>query len=313
MRIAFLFPGQGAQTPGFLHRLPQHDVVLATLEQASRELQRDWSSLDQESSLASTIAVQLGTVIAGVAQARLLAAHDVYPDAVAGLSVGAFAAAVTCGALDFADALALVRLRASSMEEMFGGAGFGMVAVIGLGERDVRAIVETIAPDSSSLYVASLNAAAEIVLAGSTPQLDRAIDAVRGMGARAERLKVSVPSHGPLLDAVSERLRVAVRGVRTGVPRVPYIGNCRARALRRPEEILEDLVSNVSRTVRWHDSVTLLCERGCRLFVEMPPGRVLSGLVRRVSCQARAIAAVDLDVAFLVQIAREHRAALTNQ
>ena len=115
MQVALLFPGQGAQTPGFLRRLPEHPAVSATLDEARQVLGVSLDELDSAAAFTSTAAVQLGTVIAGVATARALREAGVEADAVAGLSVGAFAAAVACGALSFADALPLVKLRGESM------------------------------------------------------------------------------------------------------------------------------------------------------------------------------------------------------
>src|SRR6185437_6160585 len=177
----------------------------------------------------------LAIFIAGVAYSRVLAARDACPDAVAGLSVGAFAAAVTSGALGFSDALRLVRVRADSMEESYGrgrGGGYGMIAVLGLREMDVRSVVERIGGSSTEpVYVASVNSPTEIVLAGSDLALAAAADAAAAMGARSRRLCVSVASHGALLESVSVRLRAAMSEVRLNRPRIPYISNTRARAL----------------------------------------------------------------------------------
>ncbi len=304
MRTAFLFPGQGAQSPGFLHRLPWRESVHRTLDEASRALGLDWTQMDSESALASTVVVQVGTLVAGVAYARLLAAERAFPDAVAGLSVGAFTAAVASGALEFRDALELVRLRGTAMEQGFGRGGFGMLAILGLAEREVSGLVERIAEKSGPLYLASVNAPAEMVIAGSEAALEAALQAVQQAGARAQRLKVAVPSHGPLLDGVSSQVRQAMRGVCLGRARVPYVSNCRARALTRGADIAEDLILNVSHTVRWHESVTLLYELGCRLFIEMPPGRALSGLVRQEFSEARAAAAIDVDTESVVELVR---------
>jgi malonate decarboxylase epsilon subunit len=304
MRTAFLFPGQGAQSPGFLHQLPADEPVRRTLEEAAHVIEGDWQQLDTKGSLASTVAVQLGTLIAGVAYARLLASEHALPDAVAGLSVGAYAAAVISGSLEFADALALVRLRAGLMQQTFGQTGFGMLAVMGLGERQIRSIVENIDSEGTPVHVASLNAPTEIVLAGSDAALESVMVAVQRAGARARRLTVSVPSHGALLSGISSELRRAMNHVRLRPPRVPYIGNCRGRALVHPEDIGEDLIENVSHTVRWHESVTLLYEFGCRLFIEMPPGRALTGLVKQQFSGSRALAALDHDFASIVLLVK---------
>lgn len=304
MRTAFLYPGQGAQSPLFLHRLPAREIVRRTLEEASQALGLDWAEMDGAPALASTVAVQLGIFIAGVAYTRLLAAEDAFPEAVAGLSVGAFTAAVASGALEFADALELVRLRSTAMEQGFGRSGFGMLAVLGLGEREVRDLVARMTDESTPLYLASVNAPTEMVLAGSEAGLVTSSQAAHRAGARTQRLQVSVPSHGPLLDGVSSQLRSAFDSVPLRTARVPYVSNGRARALTRGEDIAEDLILNVSHTVRWHESVTLLYELGCRLFIEMPPGRALSGLVRQEFSEARAVAAVDIDAASVGQLVR---------
>src|SRR3984885_3990737 len=129
MSISFLFPGQGSQSPGMLKRLPQHNAVEMTLREASEILSRDMSELDSEAALESTVSVQLSLFIAGVAAARTLEAEEVMPEAVAGLSVGAFAAAVVCGSLPFADGIAIVKQRAHLMETSF-PSGYGMSAIV---------------------------------------------------------------------------------------------------------------------------------------------------------------------------------------
>jgi malonate decarboxylase epsilon subunit len=149
-----------------------------------------------------------------------------------------------------------------------------------------------------------VNAPAEIILAGDEAALSAVVTAAQRAGARARKLCVTVPSHCPLLDGVSARLREAMRDVRLNHPLVPYVSNQRARALTGEKEIAEDLVFNVSRTVRWHESVTLLFELGTRLFIEAPPGRALSNLVRAEFPEARALAAADVGFESIVQVAR---------
>lgn len=277
MSLAFLFPGQGAQSPGFLLRLPDHPAVAPTLAEATAVLEREVLELDGDAALQSTVAVQLGLLVAGVATARALAAAGVVPAMVAGLSVGSFAAAVTAGAIGFADALHLVDRRARLMEQAC-PAGFGMVAVTGLPQRRVEAIVaETgkIAP----LYLANLNGPAEFVLSGADAALDRAIEAAQQAGARrAERLAVAVPSHCPLMDGAAAALTAAVESVPVTAPRIAIVGNRRARMLRDAAAVREELATNLAHPVRWSDSVALMAEHGATAFLEMPPGTVLSRL-----------------------------------
>jgi malonate decarboxylase epsilon subunit len=302
MQVALLFPGQGAQTPGFLRRLPQHPAVEATLNDARQILNEELDQLDSAAALKSTVAVQLSTVIAGVATARALIAAGAGVDAVAGLSVGAFAAAVACEALEFADALRLVKLRGQSMAGAV-PAGFGMAAILGLTERGVLDLVAQVS-ERSALYLASVNAPTEMVVSGERAALALAADEARARGAAVRMLQVEVPSHCPLMDGVSTRLRAAMRGVSWLAPRVPYVSNHRARATLLAAEVAEDLILNVSRTVRWHDSLTLLHELGCRLYLETPPGQVLTRLIEASFPGARAVALQEMALASAVSLAR---------
>lgn len=302
MQTALLFPGQGAQRPGFLKRLPEHPAVSATLAEAARVLERDIHGLDEAAALRSTIAVQLGTVIAGVAGARALEAEGLVANAVAGLSVGAFAAAVTCGAITFADALRLVTLRGEAMTRA-APEGHGMTAILGMGERGARALVAEVGA-RLPLYLASINAPAEVVVSGTEAALAGAAEAAHAAGASAQRLQVSIPSHCAIMQGVSAALREAIATVKLAAPRMPYVSNHRARVALSAAEVAEDLVLNVSRTVRWHDSMTLLHELGCRLYIETPPGHVLTTLVADSLPDVRVVALDDAPLATALMLAR---------
>jgi len=303
--IAFLFPGQGAQTPGFLHQLPPHPAVCATLNQASAVLARDVLELDSADALRSTVAVQLALLIAGVAAARALRADGVEPDSAAGLSVGAYAAAVTCEALSFDDALLLVRERARLMETAY-PSGYGLAAVVGLSENQMAALLQAqYAATGEQAYLANLNGARQIVLAGSDRALELASAAALQAGARrAERLAVSVPSHCVLLADAARQLGVYAATLRFARPRIPYVANRSARALHAAETIRDDLVDNIRYPVRWHDSTRLLAELGVRLFIEAPPGQVLTGLVQESLPECRALALAQGDWRRAVVLAR---------
>jgi malonate decarboxylase epsilon subunit len=303
MRVAFLFPGQGSQSPNFLHVLPDHAAVRGVFDEATRVLGSDPRHLDSETALQSTVAVQIAILVAGVAYTELLAAEGARPDAVAGLSSGAFAAAVASGSLAFADALRLIRLRSEAMAHAF-GEGYGMLAILGLREAAVRTLVERVASSAMPLYVSSINAPDEIILAGSDGALSAAHEAAERAGARARRLWVSVPSHGSLLDGVSAQLREAIHEVQLKQPDIPYISNHRARAVHSQKDIAEDLIVNVSRTVHWYESTRLLYELGCRVFIEVPPGRALTNLLKREFPDVRALPATDVDLQSILHVMR---------
>jgi len=309
MSIAYLFPGQGAQSPGFLHRLPKHPAVSATLDEAAAVLGMQVESLDDAGALASTVAVQLGVVIAGVAVTRALAQEGLTVDAAAGLSVGAFGAAVACDALSFADALPLVKLRGECMQRAY-RRGFGMAAITGLQEAHVAAIVEQIGGAGAQLYIANINAPTQIVVSGPDRALEAAIETAHAAGARrAERMAVSVPSHCPLLDGVAQQLAAAMAAVEMHDPRRPYVSNRRARAVHDAQGVRDDLIRNVANAVRWHDSVTVLYELGARLFIEPPPGQVLSRLAQQAFADVRAVGVEDLQLHDILLLAERERQA----
>jgi malonate decarboxylase epsilon subunit len=304
---ALLFPGQGSQTPGFLQRLSGHPALRSTIDEAAAVLGMDVSSLDSAEALTSTVAVQIGLLVAGVAMMRTLLAASFEFEAAAGLSIGAFGAAVACEALSFADALMLVRLRAERMQAAY-PTGYGMAAVLGLDEREVSSLVARLGGAAAELYIANVNAPAQIVVAGASGSLGALLTAARAAGARqAERMAVSVPSHCALLDSVADALAVAMDRVEVRAPVRIYVSNRGARVVRDAQGVRDDLIHNVAHTVRWHDSVSVLRELGVRLFIEMPPGQVLSRLVRQAFADARAVAIEDTSIASVLQLATGYR------
>lgn len=290
MTIAFLFPGQGSQVPGMLHNLPEHLDITRSLDEASTSLHHDVRDLDSPEALKSTISVQLALLTAGVAVARALAAEGVQAEAVAGLSVGAFAAAVHSGVITFPQSIQLVQQRAEMMTTLY-PTGYGLAAIVGLTEAQVSVLVEDAHTAEAPVFVGNINAPRQIVIAGSDAGMTRVLDAAKKIGARkAARLEVSVPSHCPLLEPVAAALRVTLESMKLEQPRLIYIGNVKARALRAAAPVAEDLASNIAHGVRWHDATTVLEELGCRLFLEVPPGHVLSDLAREAFPDVKTLA-----------------------
>ena len=278
MSVAFLFPGQGSQVAGMLHDLPDHPAVARTLDEVSGTLGADVRGLDSAEALQSTVFVQLALLTSGVAVARALFEEGVRPEAVAGLSVGAFAAAVAAGALNLGDGVRLVKERAEGMVELY-PQGYGLAAIIGLTESQVCTLVRNAYTEQNPVYVGNINAPRQIVIAGSNEGMNKVLDTARKSGARkAVRLHVSEPSHCPLLQPVAEALEKSLQAIHLQEPKMVYAGNVTGRALRSAQTISEDLASNIAHGVRWYDATTVLEELGCRLFLEMPPGHVLSEL-----------------------------------
>jgi len=307
--LACLFPGQGAQSAGFLHRLPAHRVVKDTIDQASAALSIDVLSLDTADALRSSVAVQIGLVVAGVASARRLAADGFDIALCAGLSVGAYAAAVICGAIAFEDALALVKKRAELMEAAY-PRGYGLAAIDGLTEHEVEVLAADLARDCAiRVYVGNVNAPRQIVVAGSDEALEAFGARALAAGAhRAKRLDVSVPSHCELLAAQSAELSSYATGIAFHAPRALYIGNRRARALRAPEAIREDLATNMRYTVRWFDALTSIVELGATVLVEAPPGQVLTSIAQFTFPDVPALSACATPDERLIAILRKRLA-----
>lgn len=293
MSVLFTFPGQGAQSPGMLHRLGAHPAVASTLQQASEVLGREVLELDSAPALQSTTAVQLCLLIAGVATVRELAARGYRPDLVAGLSIGAFAAAVAAGALEFPDALRLVQLRGQLMETAY-PQGYGMTAILGLDAYQLEPLLEQARAQGQRCYLANINAEKQLVVAGPDAGLQQVMDWARAAGAhKCKRLAMSVPSHCPLLDEAAKQMELAFGSVELRRPQLNYLSASAARVLHDPAALADDLAHNMARVVRWHDASRLAYERGARLALEMPPGAVLTGLVRRVFSEGIAVAVAE--------------------
>jgi malonate decarboxylase epsilon subunit len=280
VNTAFLFPGQGAQKPGMLHELVDDPAVELTLEEINDVLKSDVRLLDSPEALSSTVSVQLALLACGVSTARALQRGGITCCAVAGLSVGAFAAAVVAEVITLKDAIILVRSRAEKMEQLY-PVGYGLAAVVGLSERQVAAIVDSIHTAATPVFVGNINAPRQIVIAGSTDGMQKVLDEARRHGARkAELLHVSVPSHCPLLSSVADSLRLLLNSMQLNAPKFPYIANVNARAVRSASAVAADLADNIAHGVRWHDVMIVAEELGCNLFLEMSPGQILTDLAK---------------------------------
>jgi malonate decarboxylase epsilon subunit len=276
MSVLFAFPGQGVQRPGMLHELPDEPSVRACLDIATEVLGEPVLALDNREALTSTRAVQLCLLVAGVAAASLLPA----PDFVAGLSIGAYPAAVVAGALSFADALRLVSLRGELMQQAF-PAGFGMTAILGLEQGQLQPLIDAVHSSHAPVYLANINAERQLVIAGSDAAMQAVARLARQQGAAlARRLAVSVPSHCALLEQAGERLAAAFAQIALHRPRLRYLSASIARPIVHPDALRDDLAWNLCRVVDWRGVIQHAYERGVRLHLELPPGTVLSGLAR---------------------------------
>jgi malonate decarboxylase epsilon subunit len=225
---------------------------------------------------------------------------------VAGLSIGAWPAAVVAGVLDFTDAVRLVELRARLMEDAY-PSGYGMTAIGGLKRQQLEPLIAHVHGPDTPVYLANLNAPRQLVVSGAAGALDAVAALALDRGAqRADRLAVAVPSHCPLLDEQARTLACAAAQVPRRRPRLTYVSSSRARALFDADAIVADLAANMARPVLWADTSRHAWERGARVALEMPSGSVLTRLAQDADFAAGTAMCVDgnrLDT--LVQVARD--------
>ena len=290
MSILFTFPGQGAQRTGMLHALPRVPEVQHTLEQTANVLGTNPLLLDTATALTSTYAVQLCLLIAGVAMARVFVANNAAPDMVAGLSIGAYPAAVTAGVINYADAVQLVQRRGRLMESAY-PIGYGMAAISGIDRYQLAPIIANIHSVATPVYLANLNGPRQNVISGSEDAMHSVMTLALAAGATsAVRLAVNVPSHCELFNSAALEMQNAFGGIKVNRPELTYLSASAARALFDPAIIAADLANNMSTQVHWSETARLGWERGARLAIEMPSGSVLTNLTTPLFTEGLAIA-----------------------
>lgn len=281
MSSIWVYPGQGAQKINMLHDLPKHVLVNQYLEQASDVLKENVLLLDQVDALKSTYAVQLCLYIAGVISSALLREQGLQPKYVAGLSIGAWAAATVANVIRFEDGLTLVAKRAELMQQAYPN-GYGMTAIIGADRFQVESWIAKVASDGQEVFMGNLNAENQVVISGSFEAMQLVAKYAKQNGVISKKIEISVPSHCMLLEKQAQQLAYLVKGLNSQQPTIQYLSGTSARLLRTNTQIIDDIVFNMSRTVDWQSTVQVAWERGVRLQIEASPGTVLTGLARKV-------------------------------
>ncbi|MFW1798905.1 malonate decarboxylase subunit epsilon [Acinetobacter nematophilus] len=306
MSSIWVFPGQGAQKPNMLHDLPQTTSVHQYFERASTILGQDVLLLDQQGAIQSTYAVQLCLYIAGVVSGHLLSEQHLKPDYVAGLSIGAWAAATVAEVLSFEDGLKLVARRATLMQDAY-PTGYGMMALIGTDKSSVSEWVKEVQQYQPEVYVANINSANQIVISGADIAMQQVADIARQKGVLGKKLNVAVPSHCELLKHQAEILDAEVKKVSTSSPKIRYLSGTTARLLVHQDQIIDDITFNMSRMIDWESTVQSAWERGVRLHIEAWPGTVLTGLAKKVFTDGTVMSfqGTRLDT-LIVEMQKEH-------
>lgn len=286
-RLAFVFPGQGSQSVGMLAALAAgYPLVTGTFGEASNALDLDlWRIVQDgpEEMLNRTDVTQPALLAAGVAVWRVWEAEGgAAPGLLAGHSLGEYTALTCAGALDFADAVRLVRDRGRFMQEAVPPGAGAMAAVLGLDDETVIDVCHR-AAEGGVVEAVNFNAPGQVVIAGAVAAVDRALGLAAAAGAkRAIKLPVSVPSHCALMHPAADRLRERLSGVNIQLPRIPVLHNVDAQAAETPEAVRDRLVRQIHSPVLWVETVRAMAGAGIERLVECGPGKVLAGLNRRI-------------------------------
>ncbi|MDX1631613.1 MAG: ACP S-malonyltransferase [Thermoanaerobaculia bacterium] len=288
-KLAFVFPGQGSQSVGMGRSWAEaHSEARATYEEADEALgfavsRICWEGPEEE--LKRTANQQPAILTTSVAIQRVLASRGLEPALVAGHSLGEYSALVCAGVLELADAVRLVRYRGELMQEAVPEGLGAMAAILGLDAEEVEEIAEEAASPGEVCTVANYNSPGQIVVAGHRPTVERAMELASERGARrAIPLPVSAPFHTPLMEPAREGLAPRLRDTRFRDPEIPVVSNVDARPLTEGAAAREALIRQVSSPVRWIESIRwMVKEGGVEEFVEVGPGSVLSGLIRRIT------------------------------
>jgi [acyl-carrier-protein] S-malonyltransferase len=300
MTFAALFPGQGSQSIGMLAELADaFPIVKQTYDEASEVLGFDlWDMVQNgpDSELNRTYNTQPAMLVAGVTVWRVWnEAGGAQPSAMAGHSLGEFTALVCAGALSFNDAVALVAERGRLMQEAVPEGQGAMAAVLGL---DDEAVIDVCARAGQGEVVQAVNfnSPGQVVIAGASDAVDRAIELASEAGAkRAIRLPVSVPSHCDLMKPAAEKLAQRLKEIEISSPEIPVVHNVDAAKHSDPDEIRLALSQQLFKPVRWVESVQTIAADDMSDMVEMGPGKVLMGLIRRIDRSINCLPVQDPD------------------
>lgn len=297
-KIAFLFPGQGAQYVGMGQELArQYPEVARRFEQMNELVGFDlrklcWEGPEEE--LKKTANQQPAVLAFSVACLELLTGEGIRPDVTAGLSLGEYSALVAAGALTFEEAVPLVRRRGTYMQEAVPLGTGGMAALLGLTGAQVDDLCARAARETGRhVEGANYNCPGQVVVAGHTEAVERCMELAAEAGGRAVRLSVTAPFHSRLLRPAGERLAEALEGIRLREAQVPVVSNVTADYVTRPDEIRRLLVEQVSRPVLWEASIRRMIADGVDTFVEVGPSRTLTGFVRKIDKGVRAMHVED--------------------
>jgi len=285
--FVFLFPGQGSQSKGMLDAFDGIDVVRQTLEEASDALGYDIAALirdDVDDKLGQTEFTQPALLTASTALLRLWREKGgAQAGQVAGHSLGEYSALVATSAISFTDAVQLVAFRGRAMTEAVAAGVGSMAAILGLADDVVEELCRATSTENEKVWAANYNCPGQLVVAGHAAAVERLMADAKAAGARrALPLAVSAPSHTPLMQSAADAMALRLNEITIHTPSCPVWGNANATPEQDVTKIRAALVAQLVSPVRWTETIQKLAASGITQGVEMGPGRVLSGLVKRI-------------------------------
>ena len=290
---AYIFPGQGSQFPGMGKDLfDQYEIAKKLFNQANEILGFDLSKIIFEGAkedLQQTSVTQPAIYVHSVVLSKVMG-DSFKPDAVAGHSLGEFSALTAAGAIDFESGLKLVSKRAEAMQKACDHEPGTMAAVLGMED----GLVEKICADTEGIVVAAnYNCPGQLVISGAVPAIEMACESLKNAGARrALILPVGGAFHSPLMEPARIELANAIDATSFKTPRCPVYQNVVAKAVNDPLEIQKNLIDQLTAPVKWTQSINEMLKAGATSFIEVGPGKVLQGLVKKISKEANAASAV---------------------
>jgi [acyl-carrier-protein] S-malonyltransferase len=297
-KIAFVFPGQGSQTVGMGQQLAeQYPEVMQYFKNADEKLSVELSKLifeGPQEELTKTVNTQPALLTTSLAILERFQKAAIKPDFVAGHSLGEYTALVAAGALTFEDGVYAVRKRGEFMEGAVPNGEGSMAAILGLDREPLSKVTAEVSESGFPVSLANLNCPGQIVISGSRKGVELASARAKEAGAkRAIPLEVSGPFHSSLMKTAASELREVLDGIDLKNAQIPVIANVSANPMTTAEEIKENLIEQLYSPVLWEDSVVKMIDSGVDTFIEIGPGKVLSGLIKKINRSVKTYSISD--------------------